>query len=97
MHATRRSEQIRVNLFIAKVSHELRTPIHSITGMLRILLKQEQTVGKRQYIQMAKDSADALLYTINEVLDYSKMQSGSLSLEQEPFNLVETIRTTVEG
>jgi two-component system sensor histidine kinase/response regulator len=85
------------SLFIAKVSHELRTPIHSITGMLRILLKQEQTVGKRQYIQMAKDSADALLYTINEVLDYSKMQSGSLSLEQEPFNLVETIRTTVEG
>lgn len=85
------------SLFIAKVSHELRTPIHSITGMLRILLKQEQTAGKRQYIQMAKDSADTLLYTINEVLDFSKMQSGSLSLEHEPLNLVEIIRSTVEN
>jgi two-component system sensor histidine kinase/response regulator len=85
------------SLFIAKVSHELRTPIHSITGMLRILLKQEQGTGKRQYIQMAKDSADTLLYTINEVLDFSKMQSGSLALEHEPFNLVEVIRGTVEN
>jgi signal transduction histidine kinase/CheY-like chemotaxis protein len=85
------------SLFIAKVSHELRTPIHSITGMLRILLKQEQSSGKRQYIQMAKDSADTLLHTINEVLDFSKMQSGSLSLEREPLNLVEIIRGTIEN
>jgi signal transduction histidine kinase/CheY-like chemotaxis protein len=85
------------SLFIAKVSHELRTPIHSITGMLRILLKQEQAAGKRQYIQMAKDSADALLYTINEVLDFSKMQSGSLSLEREQFNLIQVVRETIES
>lgn len=84
------------SLFIAKVSHELRTPIHSITGMLRILLKQESSTGKRQYIQMARDSAQALLNTINEVLDYSKMQSGTLSLENEPFDLVATIRSSVE-
>lgn len=63
------------SLFIAKVSHELRTPIHSITGMLRILLKQESSPGKRQYIQMARDSAQALLSTINEVLDYSKCRA----------------------
>ena len=84
------------SLFIAKVSHELRTPIHSITGMLRILLKQESSPGKRQYIQMARDSAQALLSTINEVLDYSKMQSGTLSLENEPFDLVATVRSSVE-
>jgi two-component system sensor histidine kinase/response regulator len=84
------------SLFIAKVSHELRTPIHSITGMLRILLKQESAPGKRQYIQMAQDSAIALLETINEILDFSKMQNGDLSLEHEIFNLPETIRSTVE-
>lgn len=84
------------SLFISKVSHELRTPIHSITGMLRILLKQEQTPGKRQYIQMAKDSANALLDTINEVLDYSKMQSGGFSLEHETFTLAEVLRATIE-
>lgn len=84
------------SLFIAKVSHELRTPIHCITGMLRILLKQETALGKRQYIQMAQDSAVALLETINEILDFSKMQNGELALENEPFNLQETIRATVE-
>jgi signal transduction histidine kinase len=63
------------SLFVAKVSHELRTPIHGITGMLRILLKQEQSEGKRHYIQMAQDAANALLNTINEILDFSKMQS----------------------
>ncbi len=84
------------SLFIAKVSHELRTPIHCITGMLRILLKQETASGKRQYIQMAQDSALALLETINEILDFSKMQNGDLSLEHEPFNMTEVIRSTVE-
>jgi len=84
------------SLFIAKVSHELRTPIHSITGMLRILLKQETAPGKRQYIQMAQDSAVALLETINEILDFSKMQNGDLSLELESFNLPQTIRSTIE-
>jgi CheY-like chemotaxis protein len=84
------------SLFVAKVSHELRTPIHGITGMLRILLKQEQSEGKRHYIQMAQDAANALLNTINEILDFSKMQSGDLSLERAPFTLSETIRSTIE-
>ncbi|MFO0417588.1 MAG: ATP-binding protein, partial [Pseudomonadota bacterium] len=84
------------SLFIAKVSHELRTPIHGITGMLRILLKQEQQPSKRQYIQMAQESAQTLLDTINDVLDFSKMQSGDLSLEHKEFDLLGTIRSTVE-
>jgi signal transduction histidine kinase/CheY-like chemotaxis protein len=84
------------SLFVAKVSHELRTPIHGITGMLRILLKQEQSEGKRHYIQMAQDAANALLNTINEILDFSKMQNGELSLEKAPFRLSETIRSTIE-
>lgn len=84
------------SLFVAKVSHELRTPIHGITGMLRILLKQETAPGKRQYIQMAQDAATSLLETINEILDFSKMQNGELSLENERFSLRQTIRSTIE-
>lgn len=83
------------SLFIAKVSHELRTPIHGITGMLRILMKQETNSGKRSYIQMAQDSAKGLLETINEILDFSKMETGSLALEEVEFDLVETVRETV--
>lgn len=83
------------SLFIAKVSHELRTPIHGITGMLRILMKQETNAGKRSYIQMAQDSAKGLLETINEILDFSKMETGSLALEEVEFDLLETVRDTV--
>lgn len=83
------------SLFIAKVSHELRTPIHGITGMLRILMKQETNAGKRSYIQMAQDSAKGLLETINEILDFSKMETGSLALEEVEFDLLDTVRDTV--
>jgi signal transduction histidine kinase/CheY-like chemotaxis protein len=96
---TARDEAERANggksLFIAKVSHELRTPIHAITGMLRILMKQEPNSGRRTYIQMAQDAAKGLLETINEILDFSKMETGSLSLERVEFSLHETIRTMV--
>ena len=96
---TARTEAEKANsgksLFIAKVSHELRTPIHGITGMLRILMKQESNSGKRSYIQMAQDSAKGLLETINEILDFSKMETGSLSLERVEFNLHDAIRTAV--
>jgi signal transduction histidine kinase/CheY-like chemotaxis protein len=73
--------------FIATVSHELRTPIHSITGMLRILRSQEQGEMKRGYIDMANDAAVGLLDTINEILDFSKAESGSIRLELREFDL----------
>jgi len=91
-----RDEAERANLakssFIAKVSHELRTPIHSIVGMLRILLKEEPSKSKRAYIKMAKEAAYGLLGTINDILDFSKVESGNLSLESIEFHLREVIR-----
>jgi signal transduction histidine kinase/CheY-like chemotaxis protein/HPt (histidine-containing phosphotransfer) domain-containing protein len=83
--------------FIAKVSHELRTPIHSITGMLRILLKEERTGAKRNYIIMAKNAAYGLLETINEILDFSKAEAGKLSLERIEFSLHEAIREALQA
>jgi signal transduction histidine kinase/CheY-like chemotaxis protein len=73
--------------FMAKVSHELRTPIHSILGMLRILLKEEASDGKRSYINMASNSAYGLLETINEILDFSKAEAGKLTIENVPMTL----------
>ncbi len=82
--------------FIAKVSHELRTPIHSITGMLRILLKEERSSAKRNYIMMARNSAYGLLETINEILDFSKAEAHALSLERIEFHPHEVIREAVQ-
>jgi signal transduction histidine kinase/CheY-like chemotaxis protein/HPt (histidine-containing phosphotransfer) domain-containing protein len=78
--------------FIAKVSHELRTPIHGIVGMLRILLKEEASKTRKSYISMAKNSAFSLLDTINEILDFSKVETGNLSLEQIDFTLRTVVR-----
>jgi signal transduction histidine kinase/DNA-binding response OmpR family regulator/HPt (histidine-containing phosphotransfer) domain-containing protein len=82
--------------FIAKVSHELRTPIHSITGMLRILLKEERSSAKRNYIVMARNSAYGLLETINEILDFSKAEAGKLSIERIEFSIHDVIREAIQ-
>ncbi len=77
--------------FVATVSHELRTPIHSITGMLRILKKHETTATRRRFIDMASGAAFGLLHTINELLDFTKVESGQLSLEVRHFSLRDTV------
>jgi signal transduction histidine kinase/CheY-like chemotaxis protein/HPt (histidine-containing phosphotransfer) domain-containing protein len=82
--------------FIAKVSHELRTPIHSITGMLRILLREERASGKRNYIMMARNAAYGLLETINEILDFSKAEAGKLILERVEFSLHDAVREAMQ-
>jgi signal transduction histidine kinase/CheY-like chemotaxis protein/HPt (histidine-containing phosphotransfer) domain-containing protein len=82
--------------FIAKVSHELRTPIHSITGMLRILLREERSGAKRNYIMMARNAAYGLLETINEILDFSKAEAGKLIIERVEFSIHETIREALQ-
>jgi signal transduction histidine kinase/CheY-like chemotaxis protein len=83
--------------FIAKVSHELRTPIHSITGMLRILLREERTNSRRNYIMMARNAALGLLETINEILDFSKAEAGRLRIERIEFRLHNVIREALQA
>lgn len=80
--------------FVAHVSHELRTPIHSLTGLLRILLKKEKTPAKRAFIQMARESASTLIATINDILDLSKIESGAIELQSIPFSLRQVIRAS---
>ena len=82
--------------FVAHVSHELRSPIHGLTGLLRILFKGESSPTKRAYIQMAQDSAATLLCTINNILDLSKIESGSVNLQHIPFSLRQIVRTAIQ-
>lgn len=81
--------------FIAKVSHELRTPIHSIIGMLRIVLRNEQNTSRRTHLGMARDAAYALLGTINDILDFSKAEAGMLSVTPVEFSLRGMLRESL--
>ena len=81
--------------FLANVSHELRTPLNSIIGFSELL--KEQVVGplnekQLQYVQNILHSGEHLLSLINDILDLSKVEAGTLEVESVPINLKEVLQ-----
>jgi len=70
--------------FLASMSHELRTPMNGVIGMTEIALGTELSRQQREYIQMAKSSAESLMSILNSVLDLSKIEAGKFSLDPIP-------------
>ncbi len=73
-------------LFMANVSHELRTPMNAISGFVDQLLKKPLEESLKSTLNIIKSSSDHLVKVINEVLDFSKLQSGKMKLEAIHFN-----------
>ncbi|UYP85126.1 MULTISPECIES: transporter substrate-binding domain-containing protein [Pseudomonas] len=82
--------------FLATMSHEIRTPMNAVIGLLELAL--EDSRGGRcdtQTLQTAHDSAIGLLELIGDILDISRIESGHVTLQPVPTNLVELVRATV--
>jgi two-component system, chemotaxis family, CheB/CheR fusion protein len=79
--------------FLSNMSHEIRTPMNAIIGFTNVILKTKLEEKQKEYIHAIKESGDALLVLINDILDLAKVDSGKMTFEQIPFNLPEAVAT----
>lgn len=94
---TSKNEALKANKvkskFLANMSHEIRTPINGIKGFIGLLEKSELNDEQRRYAKIIKQSSSDLITIVNEILDFSKVESGKLTLEVQPFDLIDCIET----
>lgn len=75
--------------FLANMSHEIRTPLNAIIGFSDLLMTAVEPEEKEEYIQIINANNDLLLKLINDILDLSRIESGSMELKYEEFDLAE--------
>lgn len=94
----RRAVEAKAN-FLANMSHEIRTPMNAISGMAQLLSEREFTKEENEYVATIQRSADSLLSIINEILDFSKIDSGNMEIIEEEYefnSLIHDVLSIIE-
>lgn len=82
--------------FLANISHEIRTPLNVVLGMNEMISTETDLNLIKEYSNNIEEAGKSLLNTINDVIDFSKIQSGELSIVNENYDLKETILNTTQ-
>lgn len=83
--------------FLSVMSHEMRTPLNSVIGITNALIEESPKDSQRENLEILKFSSQNLLTLINDVLDFTKIETGNLQLEFIPFNLKHLVRNTIQA
>jgi PAS domain S-box-containing protein len=81
--------------FLSNMSHEIRTPMNAIIGFTKVILKTELTVKQKEYLNAIKQSGNALIVLINDILDLAKVDAGKMVFEKIPFKLESSISSMI--
>ncbi|MCD4665817.1 MAG: response regulator [Bacteroidales bacterium] len=84
------------NQFLSNMSHEIRTPLNGIMGFSEMLISQESDERKARMLKMVENAGNHLLHIVNDIFEYSKIESGKLTVRESDFYLSELIKDTIE-
>jgi signal transduction histidine kinase len=90
------ADQAKTN-FLTNMSHEIRTPLNAVVGMTEMLRQTSLNPNQHEMLEIVAQSSQDLMLLINNILDFSRLEAGTLTLNQQSFDLIDCIEASLEN